>query len=297
MSVQNSLFGEQIDTKGDLFDRYGVPPFSVLDTKQDYWRKRVNYWKTLGIKSEVGRGDNLIKYSKTTSLNEKDTSIFNPYLSELMYSWFCPAAGKIIDPFAGGSVRGIVSNYLGYDYTGIDLRQEQIDSNKEQGETICKDNCPDWFCGDSEEVLTIFDNEYFDFAFTCPPYHDLEKYSDDPRDLSNMNYNSFLIKYQKIISETYKKLKQDSFFVIVVGDIRDKNGNYKGFVKDTIIKSEESGFYFYNEIILLNSIASASMRAGKIFESGRKVTKIHQNILVFLKGDAKKATQKIKGVF
>jgi len=70
------------------------------------------------------------------------TSIFDPVLCELMYKWFCPANGKIFDPFAGGSVRGIVANYLGYHYTGIDLSKNQIESNRQQARKILKGNEP-----------------------------------------------------------------------------------------------------------------------------------------------------------
>ena len=39
---------------------------------------------------------------------------------------------------------------------------------------------------------------------------------------------------------------------------------------------------FYNEIILLNAIGSASVRANTAMKN-RKVVKIHQNVLVFKK--------------
>ena len=45
-----------------------------------------------------------------------------------MYEWFCPKEGRILDPFAGGSVRGIVAAEMGYVYNGIDLSEEQIDA-------------------------------------------------------------------------------------------------------------------------------------------------------------------------
>jgi DNA modification methylase len=63
--------------------------------------------------------------------------------------------GLILDPFAGGSVRGIVANYLGYRYTGLELRQEQVDSNREQSLNILDllNNQPQWYCGDSEKLL------------------------------------------------------------------------------------------------------------------------------------------------
>ena len=50
-----------------LIDRFIVPPFSILDTKKGYWRERIRLWKSLGIKSELGRGDNL----DSISINEQ----------------------------------------------------------------------------------------------------------------------------------------------------------------------------------------------------------------------------------
>jgi hypothetical protein len=38
------------------------------------------------------------------------TSIFDPVLCEIAYRWFCPSGGTVLDPFAGGSVRGIVAS-------------------------------------------------------------------------------------------------------------------------------------------------------------------------------------------
>lgn len=301
MSIQNDLFGNEVETDKDLFDSFGVPPFSILDTRTEYWQNKKRDWKKIGILSEIGRDENLIKRNLKLSEQKKiysnGTSIFDPFLTELMYNWFCKKNGKIIDPFAGGSVRGIVANKLGYNYTGIDLRKEQIDSNKEQGETICGDNCPIWYYGDSERVLDGIKNNYFDFAFTCPPYGKLEKYSDLEEDLSNMDYYDFILKYSKILEKTVNKLKDDTFFVIVVGEFRDKNGNYVGFIKDTInILSNINDVNFYNEMILLNPVASVAYTVRGMFEASRKCGKCHQNVLVFVKGDPKKATERLQSL-
>jgi hypothetical protein len=40
-----------------LAERFGVPPFSVLDARQGYWQDRKKAWLDLGIQSELGRGD------------------------------------------------------------------------------------------------------------------------------------------------------------------------------------------------------------------------------------------------
>ena len=161
--MQNfDLFGNVIVTDPILREQFIEPPFSVLDTKSGNWQRRKKLWQQLGIKSEIGR-DNKKVNSIRLETNGKDISnnpyqsIFDPALCEVLYKWFCDENGTILDPFAGGSVRGIVANKLGYKYTGIDIRQEQIDSNREQGLDILDvTNQPNWYCGDSNEVLDGF---------------------------------------------------------------------------------------------------------------------------------------------
>lgn len=293
--MAKDLFGNEIIEDVLLRDKFLEPPFSVLDTRQGSWQKRKRRWQGLGMKSEIGRSDELtytgaaskfdyyrVKEGKRDRTDEQSTSIFDPALTELMYNWFCPEKGSILDPFAGGSVRGIVANYLGYKYTGIELRQEQVDSNREQALNILEiNNQPQWYCGDSEKVLSENWNTKFDMIFSCPPYADLEVYSDLPEDLSNMDYKDFLIKYRSIIGKSLKLLKPNCFAVFVVGEVRGKDGFYYDFVGDTKRAFIEQGAKLYNDCVLLNVVGSASMRASKVFEAGKKLTKIHQNVLVF----------------
>ena len=227
-----------------------------------------------------------------TSTEGSGTSIFDPVLCELMYKWFCPSGGQIIDPFAGGSVRGIVASLLGYRYWGCDLRAEQISANNAQ-RGICKDapNQPVWITGDSRETLPVAPQA--DFIFSCPPYGDLERYSDDPKDLSTMSYHAFLAAYKQVLEAAAARLKSNRYLCLVVGDFRDpKTGNYRGFVADTILICRELlKLPLYNEAILVTAIGSLPVRVGKQFEAGRKLGKTHQNVLVFVKGDGKKAAQ------
>lgn len=283
-NVDYDLFGNPIETDPILRDKFIEPPFSVLDTKSSFWQNRKNQWKKKGIKSEVGRDSTVIHMD--TIAKDKNTaeyvSIFDPALCEVIYRWFCVGGGNILDPFAGGSVRGIVANYLGYNYTGIDIRQEQIDSNREQASEILDvDRQPNYYVGDSNKVLDKLTREY-DLVFSCPPYADLEVYSDLEGDISNMKYDDFLVAYRSIIKKACFRLKKGGFACFVVGEVRGKNGNYIGFVPDTIKAFTDCGMGFYNEAILLNPIASASMRADGNMKT-RKLVKVHQNVLVFKK--------------
>ncbi len=490
---------------GSLQRKFLIPPFSVLDCRQGYWRARKRLWLQLGIKSELGRDTNLIsdghssraaygKEAKTTPdpvtglLRYREgtggTSIFDPVLAEVVYTWFTAPGFTILDPFAGGSVRGVVAGMLGRQYTGIELRLEQVKANMEQldifssgqsethqvkisskwanhkfpcwpkyitknchgrccegsnkimisllpeeaeifieeydlevkdgllqpdpatgkcplkevdGEDIglCKihgarekpfgciaspftlnsndtliirnrynmlkchgqgepayitfrasldlifgegeaaricvklakgskdfmatvskeqyhklkylDNlkhneplqlpaekiAPVWIHGNSENLDSLTPGMQYDFIFSCPPYYNLEVYSDLDGELSAIpTYAEFLIEYRQIIFETCKKLKDNRFACFVVGEIRNKkseSGEYYGFIKHTIEAFQDAGLQFYNEAILFTATGTLRLRIGTFFPQSRKLGKTHQNVLVFLKGDCKKA--------
>lgn len=223
-------------------------------------------------------------------LNEATgTSIFDPVLTELAYRWFSPPGGTILDPFAGGSVRGVVASVLGRKYHGVELRAEQVAANRAQAH-IATGPAPVWYCADSRDIATVVPGAA-DMIFSCPPYADLEVYSDDPRDISAMGYDDFLSAYRAIVAAACQKLKPDRFACFVVGEVRDKRGNYRNFVGDTVEAFRAAGLHYYNEAILVTAAGSLPIRAGKQFTSGRKLGKTHQNILVFVKGDGKRAAR------
>lgn len=222
------------------------------------------------------------------------TSIFDPVLCELVYRWFCPPGGLVLDPFAGGSVRGIVASRLGRAYVGLDLREEQVRANEAQL-AIAGEPKPRWLIGDSADIVEraaeIGDNA--DLLFSCPPYGDLEVYSDDPADLSTMEPGQFDELYESIIVQSCKLLAADRFAVFVVGDYRDRDGLYRNLPGKTVAAFELAGLRLYNEAILVTAVGSLPVRARKQFVASRKLGKTHQNLLVFVKGDPVAAAQAV----
>lgn len=298
------MFGESMAPKptGPVSERFLFPPFTVLDAKSGDWLERKRAWLAVGMRSEVGR-EEVLCYRGAASANDDAmgaamqerggaVSIFDPVLCELAYRWFCGGGGQVVDPFAGGSVRGIVAAQLGLNYWGCDLRAEQVAANRAQAEAICTDNMPQWVCGDSMDTLVNAPDA--DFVFSCPPYGDLEVYSDDPADLSNMEWHTFVAAYKRIILRAVSRLKDDRFACFVVGDFRDPKGFYRDFVSTTIRAFEECGVRLYNEAILATPVGSACMRVTKQFDASRKMAKTHQNILVFCKGDPRRAASACK---
>jgi DNA modification methylase len=218
------------------------------------------------------------------------TSIFDPVVCEIAYRWFCPPGGIVLDPFAGGSVRGIVASRLGRGYVGIELRSEQVAANHAQL-CLAGDPRPEWRQGDARQIARLAADVAADLVFSCPPYWNLERYSDDPADLSNMDEEAFFAAQAAIIRDAIAKLREDRFAVWVVGDVRDDQGFYVNLPGRTIEAFEAAGARFYNDAVLVTACGSLPIRVGRQFVSARKLGRTHQNVLVFVKGDPKRATE------
>ncbi len=311
-----------------LNEKFVVPPFSILDTRKGYWQERKTMWRHIIGDYGESRNDTLIqspelKYKdiyeksmkkrkqlgisfreyleKHVSEEEKrnaektvlsqGVSILDPVLAEIIVHWFGLENGKAFDPFAGDTVFGFLSAKMGQDFTGIELRDEQCSLNnqrvKEAGITAKYIN------DDGQNVSKHIQPNSHDLLFSCPPYFNLEKYSDLDNDASNQkSYDDFMAIIRNAFTGAIKCLKDNRFAVVVVGDVRDKDGFYHRFHDDVKDVFKENGMKIYNEIILIETGASTALRASKYMER-RKVAKMHQYVLVFYKGD----TSKIKDNF
>jgi len=289
---QQDLFGNTADfntTKnitGTLLSRFIVPPFSVLDTKQGYWQQRKREWLKITGDLEATRENTLFTEGEQVNEIQKrmldigSTSQFDPVLAELVYKWFNKAGGRILDPFGGEQTKGVVAGELGMPYTAIEFRKEQVDFNN----NICtKYKDVKYITGDSMYLdMYILDSGY-DLCFTSPPYYDLEIYS--AKDSSAFgSYYQFMDFYEKVFRHVYNKLKNNSFLVLKVSEIRDEHGRYRGFVADNINVMKKIGFNYYNEGIILNAIGTAMLRT-EPFSKNRKLVRVHQNLLIFYKGN------------
>jgi hypothetical protein len=229
-------------------------------------------------------------YQPSEAATASGTSIFDPVLCEIAYRWFCPPDGTVLDPFAGGSVRGVVASRLGRSYVGIELRAEQVAANQAQA-ALGAGPAPRWITGDSRDIAKLAKGVQADLIFSCPPYWNLEVYSDDPADLSTLGKEAFFEAYGRIIRDTVALLREDRFAVWVIGDVRDAAGFFANLPGRTVEAFEAAGARFYNDAILVTAVGSLPIRAGRQFTVSRKLGRTHQNVLVFCKGDPKRATE------
>lgn len=276
---------------GSLCERFVVPPFSVLDTRQGYWKERKKQWRELIGDNGESRQETLAKGSIMAEINN-GVSLLDPVLAEVICRWFGIDGGTAFDTFAGDSVFGYVSSKLGNTFTGIELRKEQADLNNERVQGMRAK----YICDDGQNVLRYIDQGTQDLFFSCPPYFDLEVYSDKENDASNQDtYEDFMRIIENAFTGAIKCLKDDRFAVVVCGDIRDKNGAYYGFPDDIKRIFVNNGCVLYNELILVDPIGSAMLRCAR-FMRNRKVAKVHQNVLVFYKGNLKNIKNNYKTI-
>ena len=269
---------------GSMADNFGVPPFSILDTRQGYWQERKKLWDAkIGDQGESRENTLAAKGSVMESI--ASFSLLDAVLAEIMCRWFGKADYHAFDCFAGDTVFGYVCASLGMDFTGIELRQEQADLNNKR---VSQDNLSArYICDDALNMDKHLTPESMDFFFSCPPYADLEVYSDDPKDLSNMSHDDFFDVYKQALQNSYTRLKPNRFGVVVTSEVRGKKGEYIGLVPKTIQFMQDAGYQLWNELILVNSAGTLPLRAGKSMHASRKVGRMHQNVLVFYKGDPK----------
>lgn len=325
------------DPPATLTDRFGTPPLTILNARAGEWQERKRAWTDLGIQSEIGRDtgmvysspqteylnwypvktaaetaagrtlttDEVLASPEATQLRTKGgTSIFDPALCETLYRWYTRRGDSITDPWAGGSVRGIVSAALGRHYTGHELRPEQVDANRQQWTCIrprlddTQGPIPDpgWITGDSRTTLAERGDGTADYIIGCPPYYDLETYSTDPADLSTLSSQDFDQAIHDTIREAARILRPDRFATFIVGNVRDKRGRLRSMHTLMVQACEASGLTYVQDAILVTPLGSVQTTAARAFTATRTLGRTHQEIVTVCKGSRKRATERLGDV-
>lgn len=240
-------------------------------------KRRVRDWRRLtGETGHTGARDGTFRVDHE-SVYTGTHSVFPAPLMEMILVRYAPVGGHILDAFAGGPPRGLVSCIMGHPYTGFEIRQEQIDENetllkslKLKGATYVK----------SDGRFLDTDN-LFDCAITCPPYFNLEVYSELQEDISTLgSYDEFNASMWLCAHAHRERMKPGTFVCIIVGLFRDKRGELIDFPADTVENFREAGFLYWQHIILSKNFASAAVRASNAWK-GTKLVPRHENLLIF----------------
>jgi len=273
-------------------------PISVLDARTGWWADRKRRWRDL-----IGHGGETREHVTTGGgvqvsapmgarpIGAAGGSTFDPVLAELLTRWYAVPGGTVLDPFAGGATRGMVAAHFGQRYHGIDIRPAQVAANQRvaQGQLPAHLPTPTWESGDATNLADTTAPTQADLLLTCPPYADLERYSDDPRDLSTMTYPRFREAHTSAITQACARLGDDRYAVWVVGEARGRDGGLYGIVPDTIAALRAAGLTYLSEAVMVTPVGNLPIRAPGLFFRTRALHRAHQTVLVFVKGDRRRA--------
>lgn len=214
---------------------------------------------------------------------------------------------KVLDPFNGSGTTLLASSKLDRIGYGIDLNPEYVQMSKDRMllNEFIEDNDYFIFNGDSYKVLDKFDDNYFDYIVTSPPYHNIlknsnsglrkdnshkgyrngarqgiEYYSDDSRDLGNQeNFDDFLKLLSKIMKKSYSKLKNGKYCTIVISDftVDKKEICVQSYIVSLMNKI---GFEFVGTTVLLQENKPLYPFG---YPYAYKINHHHQNIISFRK--------------
>lgn len=253
-------------------------------------RRRVRDWRRLtgetghtGTRAETMRKDHDSVYTGTNSVFPI------PLMEWILLRYGGVQNGKVLDAFAGGPPRGLTAAIMGYSYTGFDIRQAQLDENLSVLRDLGLNGNIRYILGDGRFLFGTIagessdpTGELFDCAITCPPYHDLEKYSDQSDDLSNMRSYWEFNAGMALCAQSHRPLmKPGAFVCIIVGPFRNKKtGELIDLPAHTVQNFKEAGFIYHQQIVLSKNFGSAAKRSTNAWK-GQKLVPIHEFLLVF----------------
>jgi len=255
-------------------------------TREGCWQGSSGMSNVVLSKQTVKEGE--IKTDKGKSFNG-NASVLDPVACEVILRFFMPTKGKrVYNPFGGGVQFGFITGDYGYEYISSEIRQNQCDANNKLCSSL-KGNAK-WVKSDSTKYVP---EGKFDLCFSCPPYYKVEEYLDYDGKSPDGELNSISTyeQFRNMLFEGYKNairvMNENTFFVVMTGDSRDKNGAYYGCEAEHELFFKSQGLHIYNRIDYLECEFTRLAQAKKTLDY-RKFPKRVQKILVFYKGDINK---------
>lgn len=290
MSNQPDLFGNETPLFDTAKERYGVWPITVwdVDHSDPYTRELKQSIGDIGsqvdesmqLQTRIGA---LRKPTDDKSVygGKVVVSVFNPSVAQWILNLFAPEPpATIYDPFGGGGTRAIMAAAAGYEYVGVEIRSDEVDAVYERLEAAGQTAMI--LRGDSRYARHLIPDDWADFAYTCPPYYNLERYGGPDGDLSETaSYAEFLAGISDVVENQARILKRGGLTCWVVGLHRDTDGALLPLHHDIAAIHTDTGYEYVEEIVLAQRNNGAIQRVGNFELGNRRLIRTHEYVQVF----------------
>ncbi|NDD27357.1 MAG: DNA methyltransferase [Proteobacteria bacterium] len=151
---------------------------------------------------------------------------FVPQIPHQMMRRYTKLGESVLDPFTGSGTTLIECQRLGRHGFGLELQPSVIDLARRRIDSEPNPHgvCLDIMQGDSGTadvgaLLARNGRESVQLVMMHPPYFDIIRFSDDPRDLSNtVSVDSFLDQFSQVVANTTRHLDRGRYLSLVIGD-------------------------------------------------------------------------------
>ena len=221
-------------------------------------------WIYYNRKKSIGKGyGELTQEEIMRAFKISGIHIGNSYHSPMWIKQFCldHNVESVYDPCGGWGHRmlGAASTHTSYIYN--DINSTTMSNCKSMAEYL---QLKDVKFYDNDAAQFTPDEDY-DAVFTCPPYHNVEWYSE--KGAENLNYYEFLQWWKQVIESSCLRKESCKLFAFII------NHTYERAMKDACL---EEDLRFVEEHIL------GSSRQRSHLNSGKEVKK-YEKLLVFEK--------------
>jgi 16S rRNA G966 N2-methylase RsmD len=226
----------------------GKNNFADIFTDKDRFRKILKSYFQLNRTNNLDRLRALVNIANIRH-NTQEVANFIPTIAKAIYEYYCPIQNaKILDWSAGfgGRLVGAMSSKYNYFYYGIDPATETMNALKKLTKFLNVEDRVVLIQKPFEDCDKDLKDNYFDFAFTSPPYFNKEEYSDEPTQAFK-RYPEFEIWKEKFLFKSmqilYKKLKPNTLNAVNIANIKEGNKvlDLEGALKDC---AKRAGFKY-----------------------------------------------------
>lgn len=194
---------------------------------------------------------------------------FVPQIPNQLMRRYTRRGDWVIDPFAGSGTTLIEGQRLGRNTLGVELQPTMVARARAAAEAeprrypvVCEVEQGDSACVDFGALLERHGANAAQLVLLHPPYHDIIRFSDDPRDLSNAgSVEGFLALLGRVVAGAAAVLDAGRYLALVIGDTYSR-GEWTplGFLAMQAI--QERGFLL-KSIVVKDINGTAGKRAQK----------------------------------
>jgi hypothetical protein len=178
---------------------------------------------------------------------------FKPMSARAIYEYCCPIYnGRILDFSSGygGRMLGAMTSPLRYHYTGIEPNTLTYQALCAFGDLISETAGSEYQMHHTVSEEFVGDRDSIDFAFSSPPYFNLEMYSDEPTQCMH-RYKTIDQWFQSYVEPTVKMLhgclRSDAVYAVNINDYVVEKQSY-AIVEPWINLSKKCGFQHVDTI-------------------------------------------------